>query len=379
MLLPVSRRRFATALAAGVGAWLLPGRRGRAEASLPAGFTGEAIELNSNENPFGPSPRAVAALREAQAAYGRYPDAAERRLMETLAALHKVTPEQVILGCGSGEVLRMAAAASLEPGRTLVVSEPTFEAVLGYARVTHADPVKVPQTADFRHDLSAMLRASGPGTGLVYVCNPNNPTGTLAKGDELLAFLEGAPKTTRVLVDEAYHHYVDDPGYVSATGWLARFPNLIVARTFSKVYGMAGLRLGYAVGAADVIATLRGHATWDNANAAVLAAAAASLDDAGHVADHRRRNRDTREWIRAELEKDGRRVIPSHANFFMVEIGRDVQPLIDAFAARRILVGRRFAAMPQWLRVSVGTREEMNAFLTAFREIEAGGKAAHAR
>jgi histidinol-phosphate aminotransferase len=367
MLLPLSRRRFAQTLAAGAGVSLI--RPGPAEASLPAGVTADAVQLNSNENPFGPAPRALAALRQAQDAFSRYPDAAERRLLDILAAQHRVAPEQIVLGCGSSEILRMAAAACLEPARALVVCEPTFEAVLNYARVTRAEPVKVAQTADFRHDLPAMLRACTASTGLVYVCNPNNPTGTLLKGDELAAFLERVPRTARVLVDEAYHHFVDDPAYVSSADWLARFPNVMVARTFSKIYGMAGLRLGYAVGSAENVAAMRGHATWDNANAAVLAAAAASLEDAGHVERHRRQNLQTRDWVRAELEKEGRRVIPSHANFFMTEIGSDVLPVIDAFRTRRILVGRRFAAMPHWLRVSVGTRPEMKAFLTAFREI----------
>ena len=377
MPLPFSRRRFTQALAAGVGGSLLgPGRRGIAEASLPAGFAANAVQLNSNENPFGPAPRALAALRRAQDAFSRYPDAAERRLLDALAAQHRVPPEQIVLGCGSSEILRMAAAASLGPASAPVACEPTFEAVLNYARVTRAEPVKVPQTADFRHDLPAMLQACGPSTGLVYVCNPNNPTGTLLKGDELGAFLERVPRGTRVLVDEAYHHFVDDPAYVSATEWLARFPDVIVARTFSKIYGMAGLRLGYAVGSAENVTAMRAHATWDNANAAVLAAAAASLEDAAHVARHRRLNRETREWAAAELEKEGRRVIPSHANFFMVEIGGDVQPVIDAFRARRILVGRRFAAMPGWLRVSVGTRPEMKAFLAGLREIAPARRAA---
>jgi len=370
MPLPLSRRQFSYSLAAGLGAsFLATGRRGLAQASLPSDVPTDAIQLNSNENPLGPSTRALAAAREAQDAFSRYPDATERRLVDALAALHRVAPGQILLGCGSGEVLRVAANAFLEPGRRLIACEPTYEAVLNYARVTQAEAVRVPQTADFRHDLPPMLKACDATTGLVYVCNPNNPTGTLLRGDELAAFLERVPKTARVLVDEAYHHFVVDPGHVSASEWLARFPNLVVSRTFSKIYGMAGLRLGYAVGSEENVASMRGRATRFNANAAALAAAAASLEDADHVARHSMLNRDTREWVRLELEEHGRRVTSSHANFFMVEIGADVQPVIDAFRKRNILVGRRFAAMPDWLRVSVGTRKEMEAFLSAFREI----------
>jgi histidinol-phosphate aminotransferase len=263
----------------------------------------------------------------------------------------------------------MADMAFLRPGRTLVACETTFEAVLAYARVTGAEAVKVPLTADFRHDLPRMLAACDARTGLVYVCNPNNPTGTLAARDELLHFLERVPRTAIVLVDEAYHHFVDDPSYASAFEWLPRLGNLLVVRTFSKVYGLAGLRLGYGVGSRDTAAALRAHAAFDNANAGALAAALASLADGEHVARQRTLNRSTREWLGRELDKDGRRYIPSHANFVMIDVGEDVAPVIEAFRARDILVGRRFPSMPGWLRVSLGTPAEMRAFVDALRSI----------
>jgi histidinol-phosphate aminotransferase len=362
-----SRRQFASTLAgAGFGLGLRPGA---GEASLPPGAPADAIQLNSNENPYGPSPRALDALARAQAGAARYPDAAERQLHETLAAMHGVTPEQVVLGCGSGEVLQMADMAFLRPGRTLVACEPTFEAVLGYARVTGAEAIKLPLTADFRHDLPRMLAACNERTGLVYVCNPNNPTGTLVTRDELAFFLERVPRTAVVLVDEAYHHFVDDQAYASAFEWLPRVPNLLVVRTFSKVYGLAGLRLGYAVGSRETIQAVRAHAAFDNANAGVLAAALASVSDADHVSRQRALNREARAWVCREMDKDGRRYIPSHANFLMIEAGRDVGPLIEAFGRRRILVGRRFPSMPGWLRVSIGTQDEMRTFVDALRAL----------
>ncbi len=366
--LAVSRRRFAGTLGALVGAGALAEPR-LALGSLSRGEPADLVQLNSNENPYGPSPAAVDALVRAQSVACRYPDAAEDEMREALALHHRVEPQRIVLGCGSSDVLRMADQAFLSPGRTVVAAEPTFEAVLAYARVTRAEAVKVPLTADFRHDLPRMAEACDERAGLVYVCNPNNPTGTVVRGPELEAFLERVPPQTIVLVDEAYHHFVEDPGYRSAAERIDAHPNLVVARTFSKIYGMAGLRLGYAVASAPTADALRACASWSNANASVLAAARASLSDEGLVTTRRTLLNGTRRSLCAELERDGRRYIPSEANFVMIEIGRDVQSLIDAFKARKILVGRRFAAMPDWLRVSVGRPEEMTAFLEALRQL----------
>ncbi|HET8644886.1 MAG TPA: histidinol-phosphate transaminase [Vicinamibacteria bacterium] len=363
-----TRRHFMGALGGGVvaaAAPALPLPALAAAAPAPA----EAVLLNSNENPYGPSPRAVKALREAWQAAARYPDAAEAELQDAVARHHGVSAEEVVLGCGSSEILQMADMAFLAEGKKAVCAEPTFEAVLAFARVTRAEPVKVPLTADFRHDLPAMAAAAGQAGGLIYVCNPNNPTATLVTRDELAAFLAAVPSTTVVLVDEAYHHFVEDARYASALTLRARHPNVVVARTFSKMYGLAGLRLGYAVASFERAQALREHASWSNANAAVLAAAQASLDDEAHVRAQRRRLNGTREWLCRELARDGRRFIPPHANFMMIHVGTDVRPVIEGFKARGLLVGRRFAAMPEWLRVTIGTDGEMRAFLKGLRAL----------
>ncbi len=362
----VSRRRFALSLGAALGA----------AAARPAGAatpdqpvaTG-VIDLSSNENPYGPSAGALEAMTRSQAVAGRYPDEAERETIEAIARLHGVGPDRIVLGCGSSEVLRLCDAAFLGPGRTVVAAEPTFEAVLHYAKVTRAEPVTVPLTADFRHDLPAMARACDARAGVVYVCNPNNPTGTIVTGDELLAFLGRVPPTTVVVVDEAYHHFVEAPAYRSAVEAIERFPNLVVTRTFSKVFGLAGMRLGYGVASAANAETLRAHAAWSNVNVAVLAAARASLADEGLVVRQRERLNGTRRWLTSELARDGRRTIPSEANFVMIDVGGDVKPLIVAFKARGIRVGRRFSALSTWLRVTIGTPEETGAFLEALRAI----------
>jgi histidinol-phosphate aminotransferase len=370
----VSRRQFALSLGATLGAAVARPSGAAPRAQQAQGKA--AVDLSSNENPYGPCPSALEAMTRSQAAACRYPDEPEKATTEAIARLHGVDPERVVLGAGSSEVLRLCDATFLGAGRTVVAAEPTFEAVLHYAKVTTAEPVSVPLTADFRHDLAGMARACDDRTGLVYVCNPNNPTGTIVTGEEFLAFMEKVPPTATVLVDEAYHHFVEAPAYRSALDLLDRFPNLVVARTFSKVYGMAGMRLGYGIASKANAEALRAHSAWSNVNTAVLAAAQASLADEGLVGRQREKLNGTRRWLVAELARDGRRTIPSETNFVMIEIGTDVKPLIEALAAGGVRVGRRFGAMPTWLRVTIGTPEEMQAFLKAFRAAAARPAAA---
>jgi histidinol-phosphate aminotransferase len=340
-----------------------------AAARLSRRMPRDMVQLNSNESPYGPTAAARAAMTAAQEVGARYPGDLEEEVRAALAAFHRVGEEQILLGCGSGEILRMAGAAFLGAGRTLVVAEPTFEAVLMYAGVVGGEPVRVPLDGGHRHDLAAMARACDGRTGLVYVCNPNNPTSTVHATDDLAAFLRKVPDTAAVLVDEAYIDFVEASGVTTLVDRLAAHPALIVVRTFSKIHGLAGMRLGYAVGSAGRIAALRRHAVVNNANAAVLAAALASQADTAALSEVRRRMNDTRRALCAELERDGRRFIPPHANFVMIDVGRDVAPVIAAFRERKILVGRKFPTMPTWLRVSVGTERETAAFAAALREI----------
>ncbi len=367
----MTRRGFATALGAAAGASLLDlGLAPRpARASLDLGDSADMVQLNSNENPYGPSPAAREAMTRSQGVACRYPDAAVDEVRIAIAKLHGVAKEQVTLGCGSSDILRMTDAAFLAAGKKVVVAEPTFEAVLAYNRVIKAEPVKVPLDASFRHDLAKMAAACDASTGLVYVCNPNNPTGTIVTGDEMSGFLARIPSSVTVLVDEAYHHFVEHPAYRSACELLGAHPNLVVARTFSKIYGMAGMRLGYAVASKEKIQAIARQASFSNTNAAVLAAGLASLADADLVPSMRKRLNETRKWLVAQLGADSRRVIPSEANFVMIDTERDVAPVIEAFRAEKILVGRRFPSMPSWLRVSIGTPDETKAFLAALRRI----------
>ena len=375
----MTRRSFAGALGTAVaGAALLDARltESAAEASAAPALPGDTVRLNANENPFGPSPAAIEAIQRCGSVASRYPDASQQELARAIAAHHGVAPERIVLGCGSSEILEMADLAFLGPGKTVVVAEPAFEAVLLYAGVIRFESAKVPLTADYRHDLPRMAAACDAKTGLVYVCNPNNPTGTIVSGDELAAFCDRVPADTAILVDEAYHHFVEDARYRTAIELLPKRPNLVVARTFSKIYGLAGMRLGYAVASPDTIRRLESFASWDNVNAAVLAAARASLAEADFVPRRRGELNGTRRRLCDELARDGRRFIPSHANFVMIDVGRDVAPVIEAFRARGILVGRKFPSMPTWLRISIGTPDETAAFAAGLREIVPTAKAA---
>jgi len=366
---PLTRRSLARLLGAAAGASLLEAPRLSAVARAPQADPAEPIRLNANENPYGPCKAALYALEGCGGVAARYPGAEIEAARATLARLHRVGPDQVVLGCGSSDVLRMADAAFLAPGQKIVAAEPTFEAVLGYAKVTRAEAVKVPLTPDFRHDLPAMARACDASTGLVYVCNPNNPTGTIVSGKELEAFIAKVPPSCTILMDEAYHHLVEDPSYRSALEIAPGRANVVVARTFSKIYGMAGMRLGYGVATAGNAAAMERCASWDNTSQAALLMGIASLGDPGVVPRQRRLLNDTRAWLEAELTKDGRRYIPSQANFVMIDVGRDVGPVGEEFRQRGILVGRRFPSMANWLRVSIGTPEQMAAFMTALRAV----------
>jgi len=366
----LSRRSFAGTLGLAAGAALLESPISRiAEAAARSPRPADAILLNSNENPYGPSPKAVGAYVQAGSIANRYPDALEDEMRAAIGKHHGVASDQVVLGCGSSEILQMADEAFAGPGRRVVAAEPTFEAVLLYAKAIRADGVRVPLSADFRHDLPKMAAAAAVGAGLVYVCNPNNPTGTIVAGDELSAFVASVPPSVTILVDEAYHHFVEDPRYRSAVELLGKAPNVVVVRTFSKIYGMAGLRLGYAVGSKERIAAMSDFASFSNANAGVLAGALASLADPDLVPKQRKLMNDTRRWLVAEMKRQGRRTIPSETNFVMIDVGGDVAPVIAAFRKRNILVGRKFPSLPNWLRITIGKPDEVQAFTAALDEI----------
>jgi histidinol-phosphate aminotransferase len=389
----MDRRRFAQLF--GAGAAFLAAQPQLALAgsphsilSAPPDARSPLVRLSSNENPYGPSRLAVRAMTEAFGLAWRYPDEHADALTEMLAKLNGVNKNQILLGDGSGEILKVCAAAftgpmsgdahreiklarptrgkaalSFKAGRgKLIVADPTFEAILNHATVNSAEVVKVPLDVNFAHDLPKMAAAAEEG--LVYICNPNNPTASITPKAELREFIANCSRETMILVDEAYYHYADSPNYESVIPLVKQYPNLIVARTFSKIYGMAGLRCGYCIAQADVMERLRPHQTWDSINIMALVAAIGSLGDRTHVTNGRRLNAETKAYVSKRLAKLGYKHIPSEANFVMIDMKRPVQPLIAALREGGVQVGRLFPSLPNHMRVTIGKPAEMETFLT---------------
>jgi len=368
-----SRRRFlhlvgGTAAAVGAGQALPLAPYLHAATEAPETLT----ILAYNENAFGMFPAAREAVLAAAASGNRYPKETQDGLREDIARLHGVAAEMIFLGSGSIEPLKIATELFCSAGRGPVTPEPTFEAVVNYARVDGIEAVKVPLTADHRIDLDHMLDAS-KSAGLIYVCNPNNPTAAIVDKDSMRAFLDRVPADTPVLVDEAYHEWVDDAHYESCVRYVKEGRNVVVLRTFSKVYGLAGLRVGYAIAAEETVEKMTPRRLANSLNTAGIAAARASLADPASAARVRARNAKIRASFLAWLEKRGYRAIPSATNFVMIETGQEVPPLIATLKARGFLVGRLFPSMPTHLRVSLGTEEQMARFQPVLGEVLASG------
>jgi len=361
----LSRRNFSKLIGASAAYATL-----RPEVAIARPSTAGIVRLSSNENPYGPSPAALKAMTEGFSLAWRYPDEHADMLVDELARLHAVPVDQILLGDGSGEILKLAAAAFTGRDKKIVTANPTFEAIARHASVAGAEVAKIDLTSDYSHDLKKMLAAAN-GAGLVYICNPNNPTASITPAKEVSDFLARLSPTTIVLVDEAYHHYVESKDYESVIPLVKDYPNLIVARTFSKIYGMAGLRCGYCITQTGNIRRLRTHQIFDSVNIMALVAALASLKDTDQVTRGRRLNSEVKKSVCAELDTLGYRYIPSHANFMMIDLRREVRPSIDSMRARGVEVGRLFPALPNFMRVTIGTAPEMKQFVTAFREVMA--------
>ena len=364
----ISRRRFAHLLGMGaIAATVKP--PSFASVGTAAPISG-VVRLSANENPYGPSARAREAMADAFNLAWRYPDEQNQVLIDAIAKLNGVNHDQVLLGDGSSEILEICAAAFTDKSRKLVAADPTFEAILNNAKAGGAEVAKVPlTTTSYAHDLSKM--GAAPNKGLIYVCNPNNPTASITPKAELRAFISQTPPETMILVDEAYFHFADSPEYETVIPLIRSHPNLIVARTFSKIYGMAGLRCGYCIAQKETIDRMRPHQMWDSVNCMALAAASVSISDEDQVRNGRRRNSETREFTVAQLESMGYKSIPSQANFIMVDVKGPVVPMIQGLKERKVHVGRLFPALPNYMRVTIGKKSEMETFLSAFREVVA--------
>ena len=387
--MPVSRRGFlritdsrgATAVsgaflsARGLEAYLAEAQTQgrRAKPLLPPGV--EEIRISSNENPLGPGRAALDGILRKFPEAGRYPfnsTPAEADLVAAIAAKHKVKPENVVLGAGSQELLKNAVRVFTAPGRGLITASPSFENCVNTAKRLNHPITEVPVDSAFRLDLGPMLTAS-QGGGLVFLNNPNNPTATVHGIKAVTEFVEGLQRTspaTAVLIDEAYHDYVTDPSYETAIPLALELPNVFVTRTFSKAYGMAGMRIGYAIGRAYTIKRLTTLKMPYNVSVFGVAAAVAALGDPKHIDEERARNTDVRAFTVAALREMRCTPADSHGNFLFVEIGHPAKDFRDACAKSGVIVGRDFPPFEKThVRISIGTMDEMRKATEVFRSV----------
>ena len=387
---PVSRRGFVGGVASAIGylglrpdgdVWALEPDviplAQRAQQRSEQEYDGLA-KLANNENPWGPSNAVMKAMTGAFKYSNRYgyPDGG---IVDAIAAHHGVDRDNILLGAGSGEILDVVGTTFLLGDRKVVGVDPSYGSVYSHATSIKADAIKVPLLEDHTQDIPALIRATVRNyrnVGFVYLCNPNNPTGRIVTSSEVKQLLDGIPEDIPVLIDEAYHHYVEDSAYATAVPYVREGRQVIIARTFSKIYGMAGMRLGYAIAPPELVRRMRPYST-GTINAIVKWGGVAALTDTDSEARVRRETLALRKKAVAELGSHGFSVIPSETNFFMVHIRREVQPVIDEFRKRGVLVGRPFPPMLDYLRVSVGLPEEMARFSRAFGEIFLGAAAAN--
>jgi histidinol-phosphate aminotransferase len=371
----LSRRRFFGGVAAAMG--VLGLRPNLLAQGGTAQFKGSDADydafakLASNENNWGPPDAVMKAMNGAWKYANRYgyPDG---NVVQAIAEHHGVKPENILLTAGSSEVLQVVGTTFLLGGKKVVGADPTYATVFQHATNIKAEGIKVPLTRDYRQDIGAMVEATNKNAkdvGFVYLCNPNNPTGVVVSAKDVKQLMDGVPKDMPVLIDEAYHHFVDDPSYAPSVSYVVEGRPVIVARTFSKIAALAAMRIGYAVSTPEIIARMRPF-SMNSINALAKWGAVASLKDTAGQADVKAKVITLRNKTTRELEAYGYSTIPSQTNFFMVSLdGRDVQPVIEEFRTRKVLVGRPFPPMTKHLRVSVGVPEEMDRFMKAFKEI----------
>ncbi|HPR05748.1 MAG TPA: histidinol-phosphate transaminase [Denitromonas sp.] len=325
------------------------------------------VKLASNENPLGISPMAKEAISRAVLELARYPDGNGFALKAALSERTGVPMNGIVLGNGSNDVLELVARTFLTPGSEAVFSEHAFAVYPLATMAVGGKPVVVP-AKNFGHDLDAMAAAVTDKTGVIFIANPNNPTGTFLPGPQIAAFLEKIPERVLVVLDEAYTEYLSDDDRYDAIGWLARFPNLLVSRTFSKAYGLAGLRVGYGLAHPSVIDLLNRVRQPFNVNSLALAAATAALSDEEFLAKSADLNRRGMTQLTDAFRAMSLEWIPSWANFVTVKVG-DGETINRKLLAQVVIV-RLVASygMPQWLRVSIGLPEENARFISALKQ-----------
>lgn len=325
------------------------------------------VLLNSNENPYGPWPSLKEVMRASLDAGHRYPDSQYEALVGKIAELHRVSAENVIMGCGSSEILRVSAEVFGGPGKSLVQAAPTFESLGHYAQTRGTNVRTVRLNDKFEHALEKMGPVAGERLGLVYICNPNNPTASITPRKAIEAYVKSLPQDTYVLIDEAYHHFaLSSPDYVSFLDRPVNDPRIIVARTFSKIYGLAGIRLGYAVAAPETAKKMRAHSSYDNVSIVAAKCGLAALNDTAGLATAIKRTETDRAEFIGQAKKRDVAMVPSQGNFVMIETGKPVRQVIDYFKTKNVMIGRPFPPLDTHARITLGTPPEMQAFWKAW-------------
>lgn len=332
--------------------------------ALSATTTAAVTRLDRNENAYGPSERAIAAMVDAaRGAANRYATVETEMLRNAVARFHSVSPDNVVLGCGSADVLRMAAHAFTGGTRPLLAASPAIDLVGDCARRAGAEVVAIPLRADYAYDVPAMLARCTAATGLVYICNPHNPTGTLTRRRDLEAFIRELPDTAHVVIDEAYHHYVtESPDYASFIDRPLDNPRVVVTRSFSKIHGLAGVRVGYGIAAPAVARRLAAERGSDDPSTVAARGAIAALGDAEHVRTSASRNVDDRQEFFNQAHARMLKPIDSQTNFVMLNTERPAVAVIDHFKRYGVVLAPPMASFDQHIRVSLGSAAEMREF-----------------
>jgi histidinol-phosphate aminotransferase len=382
----VSRRRFVGGIAAALGyVGIAPevdlfaqqqGRAGGARGPRPSVDLSKVAKINNNENPYGVPPVVRTAMEDPKAwEWANRYGAPDGGLNQALQDLHGVKAENIILGCGSGELLSSITIALLigDPKKKVLGVNPTYNDPYSKASQIGRETIRVPLNKDYTQNIPAIIDIANKRAaeiGFIYIVNPNNPTGMIVPKEQIKQLLDAVPKDMPVLIDEAYHHFVDSPNYESSMKYVLEGRPVIVCRTFSKIAALAAMRLGYGIGPAELIRKVRTFTTGSQ-SITVKFGGAASLKDTAGQAKTKALNKQVRDDTIAKLKALGHEVLPSEANFFMVGLKREVSEVAPEFQKRDVLVGRPFPPMTQHLRVSVGTQAEMDKFLAAFKEIMA--------
>jgi len=339
------------------------------EVARELGLKGEIIKLASNENPLGPSPSAVQAIRRALKESNLYPDDNCFYLKKKLADRLSVEPGNIFAGNGSVEILPIVALAYLGPGHSAIVSQGAFIWFKIAVHIAAGELIEVPMK-NHTHDLKAMLKAIKKNTRLIFIANPNNPTGTMVTKDEVEEFFMKIPEDVLVIMDEAYYEYIDDPRYPDSLQYLRQGKNILILRTFSKVYGLAGVRLGYGIASKEIIADLCKLRISFNVNRLSQIAGIAALEDHTHVGKGKAINEAGKKYLYGAYEKLGIFYLPTYANFIFVDFSRDSQTVFEALQKNGIITRTiKEYGFPHALRITIGTEEQNRKLIKALKKV----------